>query len=102
MNQWKASIRAWLIDLVREAIRVEIDTDVSVADVSVAPTLGDKYWDAPPDWMRHAAGMKRDVNVQVVSDPSPDNKTPSYSEPSFEQMQSAAIAEQEKYYEVAK
>jgi hypothetical protein len=78
IGKWKASLRAWLIALVREAIRAEnLEEKHLQAEVSVAATLS-------------------------VSKTEPLGSNPSFraiSEPSFEQMQAEAIKEQEKYYE---
>jgi hypothetical protein len=80
----KSRIRAWLIDLVREAIRTEF----------------------PERWLGLTEAKRTEVaynpygNARVVTLPQrPASKpvTP-LTEPSFEQMQLQAIQEQEKYY----
>lgn len=70
--KWKAKLRAWLIDLVREAIRIERAAE-SLPRFRKAP-------DPPPFDAK---------TVKVIIE----------LEPSFEQMQAEAIREQEKYYE---
>jgi hypothetical protein len=65
----KSRIRAWLIDLVREAIRTEF----------------------PERWLGPYG------NARVPQRPASKPVTP-LTDPSFEQMQSQAIQEQEKYY----
>lgn len=79
MDRLKAKLRAWLIALVREAVRLE----------QVA-------WQHEFD--------RRIVEGESSGDPTPTIRTMSksqsiFSEPSFDQMQAEAIKEQEKYYE---
>lgn len=72
----KAKLRAWLIDLVREAIRIEraasqpVRTGANVADAATSSLKSQRQ----PTPLVHL-------------------------EPSFEQMQADAIKAQEKYYE---
>jgi hypothetical protein len=70
----KARLRAWLIDLVREAIRIEMGayTFVMPTDFAAAVT-------------RKATSLK------------PASK-PVNPEPSFEQMEREALEQQEKHY----
>lgn len=68
----KAKLRAWLIELVRDAIRMEC---VSIQPVGTAP--------------------KPSVTVRAVEATA---KQLGPIEPSFEQMQADAIQAQEKYY----
>lgn len=74
---WKARLRAWLIDLVREAIRSE----------QVQPgntfSLKSEY----PKGASSAENAKQAASAPIVL------------EPSFEQLQADSIREQENYYE---
>lgn len=100
MNQWKASIRAWLIDLVREAVRSEsVQPGNSFSLVAGPTSIPDNpaYRSADMHPGRVFSGVTKEAWDKAVID------SPTFgAEPSFEQMQSAAIAEQAKYYEVAK
>lgn len=78
--KFKAKLRAWLIDLVREAIRLErgarhpFKPERSVfSDFTLPP-----------------------VNFSAVAEIS---ASPVHIEPSFEQLQAEALAAQEKFYE---
>ncbi len=70
IDRWKAILRAWLIDLVREAIRLE--------RAAIQPISGQ--------------------NAYVAQTKNPASNPVTVSEPSFEQMQATAIQEQEKHY----
>ena len=69
IQRWKAALRIWLVDLVRDAVRVEL---LQFTYVKLAPLGAPKT--KPP-------------SIPVVT------------EPSFEQLQTQAIAEQEKFYQ---
>lgn len=74
MNKWKAKLRAWLIEIVREAIRIERGAGL--------------FTSMPSPTMTREAIPKASLSptiLAVISD--------------FEQMQSESIAEQVKYYE---
>lgn len=75
----KARLRAWLIDLVREAIRIE--------------RVADRYTVQPEGVVRFS---ERQVAALV---PHAAKEVVTISEPSFEQMQAEALKAQEKYYE---
>jgi hypothetical protein len=85
-SQWnramnfKAKLRAWLIDLVREAIRIEHTAEYSIPKTT--PKMRAPFNLPPP--------LIKPTNVEL---------TPIVFEPSFEQMQADAIKEQEKFYE---
>jgi hypothetical protein len=68
IQRWKAEFRMWLVDLVRDAVRVEL---LAFAYVKLNP---------PP--------------IPIPKPPA----VPVVTEPSFEQMQTQAITEQEKFY----
>lgn len=76
--RWKARLRAWLIDLVREAIRIEMKG----------------YTMVMPSDFADAVIRKQKPNPQTHIQPSIIQV-----EPSFEQMQAEALKAQEKYYE---
>jgi hypothetical protein len=78
----KARLRAWLIDLVREAIHEQLMQDF--------PTVRQST--------EMASIVPGKIPTIVYVDPKPASKPVTVSEPSFEQMQAAAIQEQEKYY----
>jgi len=78
----KAKLRAWLIDLVREAIRSEAVQPGNTYSLVSAPT---------PD--NPAVSRPR-------LKPAPSEESV-HIEPSFEQMQADALKAQEKYYEPA-
>lgn len=89
MHRMKARLRAWLIDLVREAIRVERLKEQGVYDAEFLarhPFL-EKLRPVAP--IRTAEQLIAAVN----------ETEPIVLEPSFEQMQADAIAEQRKFYE---
>jgi hypothetical protein len=69
IQRWKAEFRMWLVDLVRDAVRIEL---LAFTYVKLTPHLDVKP--KPP----------------VV---------PAVTEPSFEQMQAQAIEAQTKFYE---
>lgn len=71
MGQLKARLRAWLIDLVREAVRAEM-----ILESQIFPAMG---------------GV-------AVYDGRPKAPAPP-SDPTFEQMQDMSLREQEKFYE---
>lgn len=87
----KAKLRAWLIDLVCEAIRVEMPkADLRNAGAPSPFGIGFKEI-TPGNWvsdMPKSAGSKVEAILQI--------------QPSFEQMQADAIQEQAKFYEVVK
>lgn len=72
----KAKLRAWLIELVREAIRSERTLEHKKIDVSVFAHPEDK-----------------------LSRPMKTESAPIVIAPSFEQLQAEALAAQEKFYE---
>lgn len=78
MKKYKAKLRAWLIDLVREAIRVEF------------PVVRDS--------IERAVMVRGKVPTVVYIDPEPNPATIQV-EPSFEQMQADALKAQEEFYE---
>lgn len=78
----KAKFRAWLIDLVREAIRSEAVQPGNTYSLVSAP--------APDNPAVSCPRLK----------PAPSEE-PIRIEPSFEQMQAEALKAQEKYYEPA-
>lgn len=88
MQSIKGRLRAWLIELVREAIRVEMTAQsyswfqVKKMELKTENGVDASYPPLPP---LRAQG-------KVKPDPLP-------TELSFEQIQANAIAEQEKYYE---
>lgn len=77
----RAKFRAWLIDLVREAIRTEFP--------------------AVRDSVERAVMVKGKVPAVVYIDPAKAKTESIPIEPSFEQMQAEALKAQEKYYEPA-
>lgn len=68
IQRWKAEFRMWLVDLVRDAVRVELLAFTYVK-----------------------------LNPPLIPKPKPP-AVPVVTEPSFEQMQTQAITEQEKFY----
>lgn len=95
----KARLRAWLIELVREAIRSEsVQPGNSFSLVAGPTSIPDNpaYRSADMHPGRVFSGVTKEA-WEATNLP-----TAIQTEPSFEQMQSAAIAEQAKYYEVAK
>jgi hypothetical protein len=86
----KAKLRAWLIDLVREAIRIE----------AKAKQFSDKYGDDSLAIYRATADSYASrPDAAVMTNISANATT---FEPSFEQMQAEALKAQEKYYGPAK
>jgi hypothetical protein len=77
---WKAKLRAWLIDLVREAVALEI----SQYAISAGPTT---------KWQVSDAIIPKGKAAVIAAIPI---------ELSFEQMQAEALKAQEKYYEPVK
>ena len=80
LSELRARLRAWLIALVREAIRIERAAN--------QPVVAGKI---PLIFHEGELSTRYDIN-KVASKPV------TVSEPSFEQMQTAAIQEQEKHY----
>jgi len=74
----KAKFRAWLIELVREAIRMERATSQTYTNVRM-----------------------HKIEPFVTAKKEPSEAQPVSLEPSFEQMQAEALKAQEKYYEPA-
>lgn len=83
---WKAKLRAWLIDIVREAIRIE-DAEILLRNnfFQSRPT-GSIPRLSPMSWREDIASKP------VTSTPIP------VQEKSFEQFQDESIAEQATYY----
>jgi hypothetical protein len=97
-SQVKAKIRAWLIDLVREAIRIEQfgrDQMSKSPDMTI-PTR----WDTRIPIPSFSAQPGNFANSKPF--PGISQETWEATNLSFEQMQATAIAAQEKYYEPRK
>lgn len=76
----RAKLRAWLIDLVREAIRLEF------------PAIRES--------VEGVVSVKGKVPTVVYIDPPQEKKVESIQvTPSFAQLQAEALAAQEKFYE---
>jgi hypothetical protein len=78
----KSELRAWLIDLVREAIRDQRIEDM-LREESTRPIYPGK------------------LGPFKTSKPASKPETAPVYEPSFERMEAEAIQDQEKYYEPA-
>ena len=84
----RARIRAWLIDLVREAIRIEYITQ---AGLRAHEAAGNRAWTLNPVTSEIKPRADYPGKFKTPGDP--------YTiEPSFEQMQAEAIREQEAFY----
>jgi hypothetical protein len=80
MNRLKARLRAWLIDLVREAVRLELNArEIALAHDAKRVVF---------DFTRDKATVLASAPVEPI-------------EPSFELLQEQAIQGQEKFYESA-
>jgi hypothetical protein len=88
VKRWKAALRTWLVQLVRDAIRLEF------------PVIRDS--------LERAMAVKGKTPIMVYVDPSVTSKgtkpasnplTPTIIDPSFEQLQADAIMAQGKFYE---
>jgi hypothetical protein len=79
---WKLRLRAWLIDLVREAIRRE--------------QISARFVIKPDGVTRFTAAQIDDL---FPPSPQPASKPLTPTEPSFEQMEREALSAQEKHYE---
>lgn len=83
ITKWKLRLRAWLIDLVREAIRTEM-----IDQSQIFPAKGGiAVYDPGPAWPQKVASKP----VTSTSTVGPEK--------TFEQFQAESIAEQEKFYE---
>lgn len=74
-------IRAWLIALIREAVRMELARMELAPHQSAKPMFGDYEFERK----QMAAPIDKVAHIEL--------------EPSFEQMQEQSIADQRKYYE---
>lgn len=90
---WKTKLRSWLIDLVREAIRIErTDSNLSV----ILPDL-ENIRTATPYPGRVFSGVTKEA-WDSTNRPTANHQS-IQAEKSFEQIQVESIAEQVKYYE---
>ena len=91
----KAKFRAWLIDLVRDAIRSEMAV-IAVGGDLMATVPNPTYFPVHGGLSIQPALSYSDALAKASVSPQ---STP--IEPSFEQMQAEALKAQEKYYEPA-
>lgn len=91
MGQLKAKLRAWLIDLVREAIRIERYAEQNRKAISFP------LREESPECLKQKFRYVEDVASKPVT-----ATVTEVQEKTFEQLQSESIAAQEKYYEPAK
>lgn len=91
IKRWKAQLRAWLIDLVRDAVRLESYQQRGNIGLHVE-AVESPIWTAERIKQSEPA-LKAKAKPAPIRTPIPD--------PSFEQMQAEAIQAQEKYYEPA-
>lgn len=85
---WKAKLRAWLIDLVREAIRSEMAVIAVGGDLMATvpnPTYFPVHGGLPIQPARSYSDALAKASASIV--------------PSFEQMQAEALKAQEEFYE---